>query len=183
MELLNGVAGYVRSIPNSQNKLGAMRGDLLPLDEFPGVAGNLSGNEAEFVPVDPDVPALPNPEPDLTQILRAIEYNTRRSENVNEHVRPFFETIVQTEAGEKTFRIPESAKHIFISNPPVSGRALSVYYGAGTALFLASVAVGTALTLELPMATEAITVAYASGNVGDRFAIVFSVKGFVITKS
>lgn len=174
MELLSGLAGYRRDIPERQNKLGAMRGDLVRVDEFPGVAGDLSGNEAGFVPVNPDAVALPDPEPELIQLLRIIAYNTRTGETTPNQLTTTHNTIPSTEAGERVILFPFLTRNIFISNPTVNSRALDVYAGRGMSLFLGHVPEGMVQIIRWPADLEAITIGYGTGDANDRYSVVAS---------
>jgi hypothetical protein len=145
------------------------------IDPFPGVSGTIDENP--LYAIDPDAPAIAEPDPKITDLLKEIRDNTKK---------PFGHSLYWTEVvqlpnttdGEISVYAPESFRNLYVARAP---RPLNVYAGVGKTLFLASIPIGKSLRSELPFIIDGITLEWVAATPAIGYVtVVFSSEPFKV---
>lgn len=125
-------------------------------EKFPGISE--TGDPSDRP--DPDVPAVPAPDEHVISLLRQIRDRLTKPEPHQVWMTQVF--TMTTTAAQKTFAHKPTWRYFYLSNPTT--RAVNVYLGAGSTLFLGTVPAGKTMRGEMPFAQDDITVTWAAGG-------------------
>ncbi len=141
------------------------------VDTEPGITD--PSYEEMFLPPDPTLEAVTNPERDLLDILEEIAFNTRGNDNDNRVIWQHVFTRLTVAAGEASLLASERVKNIYIPNVP---RNVTIYSGSSRGLLLGNLTTGQTLQAELPYFTNGVFLEYASGGANEQINVYLSSK-------
>jgi hypothetical protein len=132
----------------------------------------------DFLPPNPDLPAVRQNERDLMDILDSIDRNTRGLDNSEGSVWQHRYMRLPEAAGEFSVENSEPTRYLYIPDVP---RTLTVYAGQSKGVYLARLTVGESLNVSLPFNIRGVYVEYDAGGKNQQVNVFFSSKPIEIS--
>lgn len=145
-------------------------------DPEPGVREPEAGTD--FLPPDPDLPAVQTHDRDILTVLENIENNTS---GLRQHEGIIWQPLnrrLPATAGDVSVLGTERVKNIYIPNAP---RTMTIYTGSSRGLYIGKLEEGQSLNVELPYYTNGVFIEYEDGTDGDQINVYLSSKPISIS--
>ena len=141
------------------------------IDPEPGVREPEPGTD--FLPPNPDLPAVRPNERDLMDILDEIARNTRGLQTSEGTVWQHRFMRLPQSAGEFSVENSEPTRHLYVPDVP---RTVTVFAGQSRGIFLARLTKGQSLHVSLPFTIRGVYCEFESGGANEQVNVYFSSK-------